>query len=128
MDNPIPNPCGTWGSLREKLGALRCQLVGEATLQRLSGEDMDPGFITDLLFPLVRAILSDWEEHDVRRYFELAYEDADMRLYVRTDSSRAAYEISRGVADMLVSRMRVLQAREERLLAEQQRRLLTDGQ
>ena len=69
-----------------------------------------------LVFTIVRAALSDWESHDVRRYFELAYRDRDMQLYVRTDSSVAARTIAKGVADMLVERMKVLRAREERFL------------
>lgn len=73
----------------------------------------------DLVFSLVSMALKDWEEYDVRRYFELAYEDSDMRLYVKTDSSLAAREIARGVADMMVERMKVLKAREERRLLEE---------
>lgn len=86
-------------------------------------EDLiDPSFI----FPIVRFLLTDWEEPDVRRYFELAYQDADMSLYVRTDSSRAAQAIADGFARMLVERMKVLQAREERALLEERRRLLLE--
>jgi hypothetical protein len=70
----------------------------------------------ELVFSLVSLSLKDWEEYDLRRYFELAYEDSDMRLYVKTDSSIAAREIARGVADMMVERMKVLKAREERKL------------
>ena len=67
----------------------------------------------DIVFGLVQMALADWERQDVERYFELAYRDADMQLYVKTNSSRAAEAIAQGFAQMLVERMRLLRAREE---------------
>jgi hypothetical protein len=76
---------------------------------------MEGGFDpTGLIFPIVRLLLTDWEEADVRRYLRLAYKDSDMSLYVETDSGIAARTIAKGVADMLVERMKLLRAREER--------------
>ena len=69
-----------------------------------------------IVFELVKLALSDWPEPDVQRYFELAYQDCDMSLFVRTDSSRAAQIIAQGVSDMMIERMRYLRAKEERLI------------
>ena len=77
-------------------------------------DGFDP--VGSLAWALVRASLDDWEPRDVRRYFEMAYQDADMSLYVRTDSGRAARVLAEGVAEMLVERMKVLKARDERYL------------
>ena len=79
------------------------------------GYELEPSGV-GLLFSLVRTILSDWESHDLRRYFELAYRDSDMELYVKTDSAVAGRIIAQGVADMMAERMKVLKAREDKLL------------
>ena len=72
--------------------------------------------MTGILLSVISTLLQDWPERDVKRYFELAYKDVDMSLYVRTDSSLAAQTLAKGVSEMLVERMKVLRAREERML------------
>ena len=74
----------------------------------------NPLMVVDIIFSLVQLALSDWEEADVRYYFELAYRDSDMSLYVKTDSGIAARTIAEGVAKMLVERMKLLREREMR--------------
>lgn len=82
--------------------------------------------LLELVFAIVSQSLKDWEDPDVRRYFELAYEDPKIRLYIKTDSSIAARELARGVAEMLVERLKSLRIEEERRLSDDQKRLSYD--
>lgn len=82
--------------------------------------------LLDLIVAIVSHSLNDWEEHDVRRYFEMAYEDPSIRLYVKTDSSIAAREIARGAAEMIIERMKSLRMEEERKQIERRKEISFD--
>ena len=64
----------------------------------------------ELVFPIVEKMLlqESWPEDDIDHYFELAYRDADVSLYVSTNDRRVAYVIAQGV----VERMRSLRSAE----------------
>lgn len=77
---------------------------------------MSGDLVASVAWEMVKLLLDDWPAADQRRYFELAYRDVDMELYVRTDSSLAAQRIAESVGTMIVERMKLLRAREERRL------------
>jgi CHASE3 domain sensor protein len=84
---------------------------------------MDAGLAMELVLPLVKMILFDWEEKDIEIYFELAYRDSEMELYVKTTSSRAANVISNAVANRMAHRI----SEEMKLLRNSDHRRLTNG-
>lgn len=63
--------------------------------------------IASLALEILKLMLSDYPPTDVERYFKLHYRDADMELFVETNSSRAAQAIAEGVAAMLVNKVRL---------------------
>jgi len=74
--------------------------------------------LVPFVWPLVRYALGDWLERDVDIYFELAYQDPDIRLHVamKTNSERALRDMAKAIAPMLVERMKALKAQDERRL------------
>jgi hypothetical protein len=57
-----------------------------------------------LVLPIVKMILSDWDEIDINYYFKMAYGDIDMSIAIETNDKT----IARQIANEVVSKMRAL--------------------
>ncbi len=65
------------------------------------------------LLPLLRSAFPNWEPEDIRRNFELAYQDPDVKLAIRSDSGKAAPILAEATKEFLIERMKTLRLKEE---------------
>lgn len=69
---------------------------------------MTDAALMTLAYPVVRALLANWSQPDVDRYFRLAYRSANFEIRVETNMTGPAELITQLIALDVANRMKQL--------------------